>query len=103
MKENFETWDSENLLLKLINKIKDVSMQTRDEATQQQVIKIYDSFPPSSKTKYKIPNHLNSELQWCTMHIQGKQVVAGHMIENVFYIVFLDKEHKFWISSKRNT
>lgn len=103
LKENFENWNSEDLLLKLINKIKDVSKLTRDEATAQNIIKIYGSFPPSDKTEYSVPSYLNEELQWGVLHVQGKEVVAGHMIENIFYIVFLDKEHKFWISTKKNT
>jgi len=102
-KETFEIWESENLLLKLLNKIKDVSKQTVDEAKSSKVLNHYGSFPPSHKTKYKVPAYLSEELQWCSLHIQGKEVLAGHMYENVFYIVFLDKDHHFWISEKKHT
>jgi hypothetical protein len=38
------------------------------------------------------------------MDIKGqKGRVAGHIIENVFYLVFLDKEHRFFITEKKNT
>ena len=30
------------------------------------------------------------------MHIQGKECVIGHVIGQVFYLVFLDCDHKFW-------
>jgi len=30
------------------------------------------------------------------MHIDGLPCIAGHMVKNVFYLVFLDKEHKFF-------
>ncbi|HFU76494.1 MAG TPA: hypothetical protein ENK66_09650 [Arcobacter sp.] len=103
LKETFECWDKENLLPKLLNKIKDVSTMNMSDATQSNTIKNYGHFPESNKTKYKVPTHLSKELQWASMHIQGREVVAGHIVENVFYIVFLDREHKFWISKKKYT
>ena len=102
-KENFNTWSENNLLVKLMDKITEVSKLTVNEAKKQQVIKIYGDFPPSSKTKYKKPVYLENGLQWGVMHIQGKEVIAGYLVENIFYIVFLDKDHLFWISEKKNT
>jgi len=102
-KENFQTWEQENLLLSLLNRIKEITCLDIEEAKKQKIIKVYPSFPPSSKTKYKVPSYLSEELQWCVAHIQGKEVIAGHLIENTFYIVFLDKEHHFWVSSKKHT
>ena len=103
LKETFECWAKENLLLKLLNRIKDISQMTMNEATNNQVIKNYGSFPPSSKTEYMPPKSLSEELQWASLHIQGKEVIAGRIVENTFYIVFLDREHKFWISEKKHT
>ena len=102
-KEDFKTWEENNLLLKLINRIKDMTCLDIEEAKQQKIIKVYPHFPTSKSTKYKVPSYLNEQLQWCVAHIQGKEVIAGHLIENTFYIVFLDKEHHFWISNKKNT
>jgi len=102
-KEDFQTWERDNLLLILLNRIKEITCLDIEEAKKQKIIKIYPHFPPSNKTKYKIPQYLNRELQWCVAHIQGKEVIAGHLIENTFYIVFLDKEHHFWISNKKHT
>jgi hypothetical protein len=56
-------------------------------------------FPPDSK--FKQPKHLSNET-WAVMHITGtsKEVVAGYIEDDIFYIIFLDKEHEFWPSSK---
>jgi len=102
-KEDFENWEKNNLLLKLLNRIKEITCLNIEEAKNQNIIKIYPNFPPSDKTKYKIPPYLNEQLQWCVAHIQGKEVIAGHLIENTFYVVFLDKKHHFWISTKKYT
>ncbi|TGN99701.1 hypothetical protein PN36_35005 [Candidatus Thiomargarita nelsonii] len=103
LKETFECWEKEKLLVKLLNKIRAVSQKTMSEAMIDRIIKIYDSFPPKDKTAYSVPNYLSEELQWASMHLQGKAVIAGHVVENIFYIVFLDREHKFWKSKKKNT
>ena len=35
------------------------------------------------------------------MDIKGqKGRVAGHIIDNIFYVVFLDREHRFYITEK---
>ena len=102
LKEDFNDWDSEKLLVKLLTKIKEILNQKMSEATKQ-TITIYGAFPPSNKTKYQVPSYLNEQIQWGTIHMQGKEVIAGYMIENIFSVVFLDKEHKFWISEKKNT
>lgn len=102
LKEDFNDWDNEKLLVKLLTKIKEISNQKMSEATKQ-TITIYGGFPPSHKTEYVVPSCLNEQVQWGTIHIQGKEVIAGYMIENIFSVVFLDKEHKFWISEKKNT
>lgn len=102
LKEDFNDWNNEKLLVKLLTKIKEISNQKMSEATQQ-TITIYGSFPPPHKTEYQVPSYLNEQIQWGTIHIQGKEVIAGYMIENIFYIVFLDKKHKFWISEKKHT
>jgi hypothetical protein len=101
--EDFKSWDKENLLLNLLNRIKDITCLDIEEAKRQNIIKVYPSFPPNNKTQYKVPSYLNEQLQWCVAHIQGKEVIAGHIIENTFYVVFLDKEHHFWISDKKHT
>ena len=29
--------------------------------------------------------------------------VAGHVIGNVFYVVFIDQEHRFYVTGKKHT
>jgi hypothetical protein len=65
--------------------------------------KIYIDFPPSAKTEFKHPDHVPEDAKWASMHITGRQCIIGHVINNVFYIVFLDGEHKFWISELKHT
>jgi hypothetical protein len=56
--------------------------------------KRYKSFPPDSEFRH--PRHVPADADWYVMHIEGLPCIAGHMVKNVFYLVFLDKNHKFW-------
>lgn len=98
-------WQKEGLLLKLLNTIKDLSKMRRNEACfgNNSKIKIYGNFPESSNTEYSYPAHVADEAEWARFHLQGKEIIVGHIVNNIFYVVFLDKDHKFYISEKKNT
>ncbi|WP_343672407.1 hypothetical protein [Chitinophaga sp.] len=68
---------------------------TCEEALQDGSIKQYQKWPDHSK--FTEPKHLPG-VTWGSMHItkKSKQVVAGFFDENVFNIVFLDKDHLFY-------
>ena len=70
------------------------------EAQQEKTIELYRSFPPDSD--FKVPQYIQGEVKWGTIQDIGgqKHRVAGYMIDNVFYVVFLDKNHKFWKMKK---
>jgi uncharacterized protein YciI len=101
--QNFEEWEEEKILAKAVNKLRDISQLTRIQATTQQIIKQYSNvnFPPN--TAFEHPKHVLPDIVWCSVHIQGKECIIGHFEDNVFHIVFLDKNHEFWISKKKNT
>ncbi|MDM8565306.1 hypothetical protein QUF74_06595 [Candidatus Halobeggiatoa sp. HSG11] len=100
--QTFKLWDGENILASLLERIKDLSKLTRDEAINQQQIKIYGDFPV--KTDFAHPSYIDKHVAWGVIEgIDGKKRVAGYIVENTFYIVFLDKEHQFWLSKKKHT
>ncbi len=96
--QTLKEWDEEGLLLKLNERMKAVGGLTREEALHQKFLKEYSSkkgFPPNSK--FKQPSYLNPE-RWAVMHLTNKsiEVVAGYIENDIFYVVFLDKDHHFW-------
>lgn len=42
------------------------------------------------------------DVQWSSLHINGRCCLIGHIVKNTFYLIFLDKDHRFWIT-KKNT
>lgn len=96
--QTLQQWSDDGLLIKFIERIKIIGALTRDEAIQQQLIKEYPSksgFPVNSK--FTKPTYLSPE-RWAVMHITNTsiEVVAGYIDDDIFYVVFLDKEHQFW-------
>lgn len=102
--ETLQVWADKQLLSPLINRLKELTTLTRDEAIQQQQIKIYNEFPPNDKTAFEHPLHVEESVTWGVIAgLGGKPRVAGYLVENTFYVVFLDSEHQFYRSDKKNT
>lgn len=101
--QSFENWEGEKLLALAIRKLQGVCGLTRGEATRQQIIKEYPKGKFPENTDFYHPKHIPEDTSWCSMHIQGKECVIGYFEDNVFYVVFLDKDHRFWITEKKYT
>jgi hypothetical protein len=102
--QSFSEWEQEKILSLAVNKLHEVCNLTKMEVTKQQIVKEYPKgvFPPNSD--FTEPKHITPPVtSWCSMHIQGKECVIGYFEDNIFYIVFLDKDHRFWITEKKNT
>lgn len=102
--ETISLWQENGLLRPFFTRLVEISSLTRDEALTQKQIKIYGDFPSNEKTEFTHPKHVDENVAWAVIEgIGGKPRVAGFVSENTFYIVFLDSEHKFWISEKKHT
>lgn len=99
--QSFKEWEIDELLALAVSKLQEVCHLTVGQATAQQIIKPYTKvgFPPNSGFSH--PRHILPDVIWCSMHIQGKECVIGYFEDNIFNVVFLDKEHQFWITKKK--
>ncbi|WP_273087209.1 hypothetical protein [Capnocytophaga gingivalis] len=95
--QSLKEWEAEGLLADLMLKTQQISQHTVEESLRLEYIKQYTkvAFPPTSK--FKEPKHITPD-NWAVIHIKpnSKEVVAGFLENDVFYIVFLDKNHEFW-------
>ncbi len=99
--QSFKDWETDKLLALAVRKLHEVCQLTVGQATAQQIIKPYTKvgFPPDSGFTH--PKHILPDVTWCSMHIQGKECVIGYFEDNIFNVVFLDKDHEFWICKKK--
>lgn len=101
--QNYSDWEDLKLLSSLMKKFESICQTTRMEAVAQKYIKVYGKFP--SNSHFKCPDHIRGDVEWATIQRVGGQKirVAGYLIKNVFYPVFLDKDHLFYPSTKKHT
>ncbi len=97
--QSFEDWEKDKILSNLMTRLREISSFTATEAQQKRILTIYGDFPV--KTGFKQPKHIPDGVNWAVISIKGKERIAGYIEDNVFYIVFLDKNHRFWITEKK--
>lgn len=99
--QTYIDWEKAGHLSYLMQKLEYISQKNIVEAINEGYIKVYGTFPPNSNFIH--PAHIASGVNWAViMNINGqKGRVAGHIINNVFYIVFLDINHLFYKMKKR--
>lgn len=100
--QSYLQWQEAELLAYMLEKFGSICNVNRIEAEQQKYIKVYGEFPENSEFDNPFPDR---ELVWgVIMKIGGqKGRIAGHIIGHIFYVVFLDAEHKFYPTDKKNT
>ncbi|MBO4544791.1 MAG: hypothetical protein J5773_03300 [Verrucomicrobia bacterium] len=97
---SFKDWQKEGWLSKMLETLAGFCKRPLQEQFDGYKFKAYDSFPPKEKTMFERPKNIPLDAHWARIHILNKAVVVGHYYKNIFYVVFLDKEHKFWLSEK---
>ena len=98
--QSIQTWHQEGLLLAFYEKLQHISTTGITTLMQNGVITNYRRFPEDSG--FKIPQGLDASWDWSVIKdIGGQKVrVAGFLENNIFHIVYLDKDHQFWPSKR---
>lgn len=91
--QKFEDWQRQEVLAKALNRFRDHSGVPVDQCFNDK-FKRYKQFP--SHSEFEHPTQVPQDADWASMHVDGKTCVIGHMLRNVFYVVFLDMDHKFY-------
>lgn len=98
--QTFEEWQKLGHIADMNEMMRHLGKFTCEEALQDGSIKQYKKWP--SHSEFTTPKHLPDK-NWGCMHItkKSREVVAGFLEDNVFYMVFLDKEHLFYPMADR--
>ncbi|MCK9282627.1 MAG: hypothetical protein M0P71_18575 [Melioribacteraceae bacterium] len=98
--QTFEFWQDNMILADLMNVLQGYCCNKLKSQVDKNKFTIYGDFPRAENTEFNHPKHVPEDARWARIHITGEHILAGHIVGNVFYIVFLDYHHKFWISDK---
>ncbi|MEI6433743.1 MAG: hypothetical protein WCP32_02785 [Bacteroidota bacterium] len=101
--QSFEEWQADELLALAVEKLRALCEYTIAQATNNGLLKIYTKAPFPPESAFEHPKHIPQDIDWSSMHIGNKPCVIGYFEDNIFHIVFLDKDHEFWITKKKNT
>lgn len=110
--QDFKDWN-DNEKTKLLNKLKDYSKESRQYWLTQRtgsgglkVLEIYGTFPINSD--FSKPIHVPDNVKWARFRLESKVRLIGFFIDetearekqlstDIFYVVFLDKNHRFYL------
>lgn len=113
--QDFKDWN-DNEKTKLLNKIKEYSKESKHYWLNQRVgsgslkvLEIYGAFPRNSDFSY--PIHVPDNVKWARFRLEAKVRLIGFFIDeteaqekqlstDIFYVVFLDKNHRFYLTEK---
>ena len=101
--QGFEDWEENGLLAKALNRIHGFCRMTLQEALSSGLIKVYGQGLPGN-CKFTHPRHVHDDIEWASVKVQGKERIIGFLEDDfIFQVVFLDKDHLFYPSSKKHT
>ena len=96
-------WEQAGILARGIDVLKNYCCAPLNNQIDGDRFAKYDDFPPKDKTDFIHPKHVPEDASWARIHVNGTQVIAGFVNRNIFNVVFLDREHRFWITEKKHT
>lgn len=101
--QSLSQWETDGMLPAMLRSLIFI---TQENITQLQgpdkKIALYKKFPDKAVNEFTLPTSLNEYENWGTIRNVGGQKarIAGFLRDNIFYIVYLDKHHKFYKSTK---
>lgn len=97
---SFSDWQKDGLLSHALEVLKGYCCRPLLEQVDGEKFTIYGDFPPKEKTRFEFPDHVPQDAEWARIHINGRAILVGHIIDDTFYVVFLDKFHAFWLTKR---
>jgi hypothetical protein len=98
--DSLGAWEKQTILARCLDTLKGYCSQSLKSQFDKKFT-VYGDFPPEAKTEFSHPKHVPEDANWARIHVTGQQVVVGHIVKNIFFIVFLDGLHEFWLTSKK--
>ncbi|OBX04151.1 hypothetical protein QV06_07880 [Gallibacterium genomosp. 3] len=100
--QSLSDWENENdgkHLRTFLDKIDYIQKTSYLELLKSGIISLYGKFPSPEVTDFSCPSDLNESSNWGTIQkLHQHSRVAGFLSDGFFYVVFLDKDHRFYKS-----
>lgn len=96
----FKHWQSTGMLSCAMEVLRGFCCRPLMEQADGKKFTIYGDFPPQGSTKFIKPSNIPDDANWARIHITGSSIIAGHVLQDTFYVVFLDQEHNFYLTKR---
>lgn len=114
--QDFKDWTNKQKQ-ELLEKLRDYSRESKRHWLHQRVgsgglklLEIYGQFPRN--TDFKYPVHVPEDVRWARFRMESAMRLVGFFVNeddarnfnlstDIFYIVFLDKDHRFYKLEKQ--
>ena len=114
--QDFKDW-SDKQKQELLEKLRDYSRESKTYWLNQRagvgglkVLEIYGEFPRN--TDFDYPRHVPNDVRWARFRMESAMRLVGFFVSeedskskelstDVFYVVFLDKDHRFYKMEKQ--
>jgi len=96
----FKDWQKDGLLSKALETIAGYCCGNLISQIDGTKFCKYGDFPPADKTRFRKPEMIPEDACWARIHVTGPAVLAGHIVKDTFYVVFLDKFHSFYLTRR---
>lgn len=109
--QDFKDWNDKQKQ-ELLEKLRDYSRESKTYWLNQRagagglkILEIYEAFPRN--TDFEYPQHVPNDVRWARFRMESAMRLVGFFVSeedvksknlstNVFYVVFLDKDHRFY-------
>lgn len=109
--QDFKDWNDKQKQ-ELLEKLRDYSRESKQYWLNQRVggggmkiLEIYGEFP--TNTDFEYPKHVPEKVRWARFRMESAMRLVGFFVpedsakelqlsSDIFYIVFLDKDHRFY-------
>ena len=114
--QDFKDWNDKQKQ-ELLEKLRDYSRESKQYWLNQRVgaggmkiLAVYGEFPTNTDIEY--PKHVPEKVQWARFRMESAMRLVGFFVSedvtkklqlssDIFYIVFLDKDHRFYKMEKK--
>lgn len=114
--QDFKDWNDKQKQ-ELLEKLRDYSRESKTYWLNQRcgagglkVLEIYGAFPRN--TDFEYPRHVPNDVRWARFRMESAMRLVGFFVSeedsknkelstDVFYVVFLDKDHRFYKMEKQ--
>ena len=114
--QDFKDWNDKQKQ-ELLEKLRDYSRESKQYWLNQRVgaggmkiLAVYGEFP--TNTDFEYPKHVPEKVQWARFRMESAMRLVGFFVSedvtkklqlssDIFYIVFLDKDHRFYKMEKK--